>query len=64
MSPWCPEVPGPGSSGGASVPDGALVLSTERLNSIVRIDPDNEIAVVQAGSHHRRRSTPPRPNSA
>ena len=32
-----------------SVPDGALVLSTERLNRIVRIDPDNEIAVVQPG---------------
>jgi len=44
-----PRGAGTGLSGGASVPDGALVLSTERLNSIVRIDPDNEIAVVQAG---------------
>ena len=59
-----PRGAGTGLSGGASVPDGALVLSTERLNSIVRIDPDNEIAVVQAGSHHRRRWTPRRPNTA
>ena len=44
-----PRGAGTGLSGGASVPDGALVLSTERLNSIVRIDPENEIAVVQAG---------------
>lgn len=44
-----PRGSGTGLSGAASVPDGALVLSTERLNQIVRIDPDNEIAVVQPG---------------
>jgi len=44
-----PRGAGTGLSGGASVPDGALVLSTERLNRIIRIDPDNEIAVVQPG---------------
>jgi glycolate oxidase len=44
-----PRGAGTGLSGGASAPDGALVLSTERLNKIVRIDPDNEIAIVQPG---------------
>jgi glycolate oxidase len=44
-----PRGAGTGLSGGAAVPDGALVLSTENLTGIVRIDPDNEIAVVQAG---------------
>ncbi|MET0864199.1 MAG: FAD-linked oxidase C-terminal domain-containing protein [Nakamurella sp.] len=44
-----PRGAGTGLSGAASVPDGALVLSTEGLNRIVRIDPDNEIAVVQPG---------------
>ena len=44
-----PRGAGTGLSGGASVPDGALVLSTERLNRILRIDPDDEIAVVEPG---------------
>ena len=44
-----PRGAGTGLSGAAAVPDGAMVLSTERLNSIVPIDPDNEIAVVQPG---------------
>jgi glycolate oxidase len=44
-----PRGAGTGLSGGAAVPDGALVLCTENLNRIVQIDPDNEIAVVQPG---------------
>jgi glycolate oxidase len=44
-----PRGAGTGLSGGAAAPDNAIVLSTERLNQIVRIDPDNEIAVVQPG---------------
>ena len=44
-----PRGAGTGLSGAAAAPDSAIVLSTERLNSIVRIDPDNEIAVVQPG---------------
>ncbi len=44
-----PRGAGTGLSGAAAAPDSAIVLSTERLNSIVRIDPDNEIAFVQPG---------------
>jgi glycolate oxidase len=44
-----PRGAGTGLSGGASVPDGALVLTTQRLDRIIDIDPDNEIAVVQPG---------------
>lgn len=44
-----PRGAGTGLSGGASVPDGALVLSVRRLDRIVRLDPDNGIAVVQPG---------------
>ena len=44
-----PRGAGTGLSGAASAPDSAIVLSTERLNSIAAIDPDNEIAVVQPG---------------
>jgi glycolate oxidase len=44
-----PRGAGTGLSGAASAPDGSLVLSTERLNRIVEINPDDEIAVVQPG---------------
>jgi glycolate oxidase len=44
-----PRGRGTGLSGGAAVPDGALVLSTERLTQIVRIDPVDQVAVVQPG---------------
>ena len=44
-----PRGAGTGLSGGASVPDGALVLSTRNLTLIEGIDADNETAVVQAG---------------
>ena len=44
-----PRGAGTGLSGGAAAPDSAIVLSTDRLNRIVRIDPDNQIAFVQPG---------------
>ena len=44
-----PRGAGTGLSGAAAAPDNAIVLSTERLNCIVRIDEDNEIAYVQPG---------------
>ncbi|TKV60842.1 FAD-binding protein [Nakamurella flava] len=44
-----PRGAGTGLSGGASAPDGSLVLSTERLNRILQIDPADQVAVVQAG---------------
>ena len=47
--PVVPRGRGTGLSGGAAVPDGALVVSTERLDRILEIAPDDEIAVVQAG---------------
>ena len=40
---------GTGLSGAAIAPPGGIVLSTERLNRIVAIEPDDEIAVVQPG---------------
>lgn len=47
--PVVPRGRGTGLSGGAAVPDGALVVSTERLDRILEIAPDDEITVVQAG---------------
>ena len=47
--PVVPRGRGTGLSGGAAVPDGGLVLSTERLTSIERIDPVNGLAIVQPG---------------
>ena len=44
-----PRGAGTGAPGTTRFPDGALVLSTERLNKIIRIEPDNEMAVVQPG---------------
>lgn len=37
------------SYGEAASPDGTIVLSTERLNRFLTIDPDTRLAVVQAG---------------
>jgi glycolate oxidase len=44
-----PRGAGSGLSGGAAVPDGALVLSTVRLNRIIEIDPVDGVAVVEPG---------------
>ena len=40
---------GTGLAGGANVPDGAVVLSTRRLDRIVSIDVEERVAVVQPG---------------
>ncbi|MEO5834101.1 MAG: FAD-linked oxidase C-terminal domain-containing protein [Nakamurella sp.] len=40
---------GTGLSGAAIAPPGGLVLSTERLNRIVSIEPDDEIAILEPG---------------
>jgi glycolate oxidase len=40
---------GSGLSGGASAIDGCVVLSLERLNGAVQIDPENQTALVEAG---------------
>lgn len=40
---------GTGLSGGANAQRGSIVLSTHRLDSIVSIDPDEQVAVVQPG---------------
>lgn len=47
--PVVPRGRGTGLSGAATVPDGALVLSTDRLDQILEIAPDDEIAVVGPG---------------
>lgn len=54
---WCidhrvPVVPrgaGTGLSGGANAIDGALIISFERMNAILRIDPVERLAVIQPG---------------
>jgi glycolate oxidase len=40
---------GTGLSGAAIAPPGGVVLSTERLNRILTVEPDDEIAVVEPG---------------
>ncbi|OPF81009.1 FAD-binding oxidoreductase [Streptomyces antioxidans] len=40
---------GTGLSGGATAVDGCLVLSTERLNRVVEISPEDEVVIVQPG---------------
>lgn len=40
---------GSGEAGGATALDGCVVLSTERLNRIVSVSPEDQVAVVEAG---------------
>jgi len=47
--PVTPRGGGTGLSGGALAVYGGVVLSLERLNRIIEIDPDNMMAVVEAG---------------
>ncbi|GAA4625703.1 FAD-linked oxidase C-terminal domain-containing protein [Actinoallomurus vinaceus] len=47
--PVVPRGAGTGLSGGANAIDGCVMLSFEAMNEIVRIDPDERIAVVQPG---------------
>ena len=54
---WCiehrvPVIPrgaGTGLSGGANAVDGAVIVSFEKMNAILRIDPVERLAVVQPG---------------
>ena len=54
---WCidrgvaivPRGAGTGLSGGANASDGAVIVSFERMSSILRIDPVERLAVVQPG---------------
>jgi glycolate oxidase len=47
--PVVPRGGGTGLAGGAMATDGCVVLSTARMTAICEVDPDNEIAVAQAG---------------
>ncbi|MET0134235.1 MAG: FAD-linked oxidase C-terminal domain-containing protein [Kibdelosporangium sp.] len=47
--PIVPRGAGSGLSGAANAIDGCVVLVMTRMNSIVEIDPDNRLAVVQPG---------------
>lgn len=47
--PIIPRGAGTGLSGGANAIDGALIISLERMNEILRIDPVERLAVVQPG---------------
>ncbi len=45
----CPRGLGTGTTGAAIPPLGGLAMSLERMNRIIRIDPENRVAVVQSG---------------
>jgi glycolate oxidase len=47
--PVVPRGAGTGLSGGANAIDGCVVISTEAMNHVVRIDRDESLAVVQPG---------------
>jgi glycolate oxidase len=47
--PVVPRGGGTSLAGGATATDGCVVLSTARMTAIAEVDPDNEIAVAEAG---------------
>jgi len=47
--PVVPQGARSGLSGAANAQDGCIVLSLERMNRIIEIDPDNRLAVVEPG---------------
>jgi glycolate oxidase subunit GlcD len=47
--PFVPRGAGTGLSGGAVACHGGVVIECARMNRIVRVDPDNRVAVVQPG---------------
>lgn len=47
--PVVPRGAGTGLSGGANAVDDCLIIDLSRMNTIIEIDPENHIAVVQAG---------------
>lgn len=44
-----PRGAGSGLSGGANAVDGCIMLSLERMNRVIRVDPTEQVAVVEAG---------------
>ncbi|MBM4384438.1 MAG: FAD-binding protein [Deltaproteobacteria bacterium] len=47
--PFVPRGAGTGLSGGAVACDGGVVIECARMNRVLRVDPENRIAVVQPG---------------
>jgi glycolate oxidase len=47
--PVVPRGGGTGLAGGAAAVDGCVIISLARMNAIVELDPDNELAVAEAG---------------
>jgi glycolate oxidase len=47
--PIVPRGAGSGLSGGVNAPDGCVVLGLARMNAVLEIDGDNQLAVVQPG---------------
>jgi glycolate oxidase len=47
--PVVPRGGGTGLAGGAAATDGCVIVSLARMNAIVEIDPDNELAVAEPG---------------
>ena len=47
--PVVPRGGGTGLAGGAAAVDGCVIVSLARMNAIVEIDPDNELAVAEPG---------------
>jgi glycolate oxidase subunit GlcD len=47
--PFCPRGAGTGLSGGATAPEGGVLIETARMNRILAIDAPNRLAVVQPG---------------
>lgn len=47
--PFLPRGAGTGLSGGAVAVEGGIIIELQRMNSIISIDPENRIAVLQPG---------------
>jgi glycolate oxidase subunit GlcD len=47
--PFVPRGAGTGLSGGATAIEGGVVIELQRMNAILRVDPDDRFAVVQPG---------------
>ena len=60
--PMVPRGAGTGLSGGALAGEGAVLVVLTRLNRIVRVDPQNRLAVVEPGVVNARLSAAARPH--
>ena len=47
--PFLPRGAGTGLSGGAMAAEGGIIIELQRMNRILAVDPDNQIAVLQPG---------------